>query len=60
MDGITDTDTSRLSRMAKVMAMAISLNNWPASSWIKITGKNTATVVAVEASTAPHTSLAPS
>ncbi len=46
--------------MEEVMAMAMSRNNCPASSWIKTTGKKTAIVVAVEARTAPHTSFVPS
>ena len=53
-------ETIRLKKMEDVMAMAISRNNCPASSWIKMTGKKTATVVAVEARTAPHTSFVPS
>ena len=46
--------------MEKVIAMAMSRKSWPASSWINMTGKKTATVVAVDARTAPQTSLAPS
>ncbi len=60
MLGMALTDTTRLSMMAKVMAMAMSLKSWPASSSMKMTGKNTATVVTVEAKTAPQTSRAPS
>ena len=58
--GITDTDTKRLSITAQLTAMAMSLKSCPASSCTKTTGRKTATVVSVDASTAPHTSRAPS
>ena len=51
---------ARVYGLEKVMAMAMSLNSCPASSWMNMTGTKTATVVAVEARTAPHTSDAPS
>ncbi len=57
--GITVMETARLSRTAKLMAMAMSLKSCPASSSTKITGRKTATVVSVLASTAPQTSRAP-
>ncbi len=58
--GITDTDTNSDNVTEQVTAMAMSLKSCPASSWVKTTGRNTATVVSVEASTAPQTSRAPS
>jgi len=58
--GMTDTDTNSDRLTAQVTAMAMSLKSCPASSWMKTTGRNTATVVRVEASTAPQTSLVPS
>ena len=57
---MTVMDTRKLIMIEKVMAMAISRNSWPASSRMKITGRKTATVVAVEANTAPQISLVPS
>ena len=58
--GMTVMDTIRLKDTAPTTAMAISRKSWPASSWIKTTGKNTATVVRLEAMMAPHTSRVPS
>ena len=57
---MTEIETKRLIRMAKVIAIAISRNSCPASSCIKITGRKTATVVAVDARMAPQTSVVPS
>ncbi len=54
--GMTVTETSRLRMTAQVTAMAMSLNSWPASSFMNTTGRNTATVVSVEARMAPQTS----
>ena len=58
--GITVIETRRLNETAPTTAMAISRKSWPASSWIKTTGKNTATVVRLEAMIAPQTSRVPS
>ena len=60
MVGITVIATIRLRPTAQLMATAISANNCPISSSIRITGANTAMVVRVLASTAPQTSLTPS
>lgn len=58
--GMTNTDTNSDRKIAQVTAMAMSLNSCPASCSMNTTGRNTATVVRVEANTAPQTSLAPS
>ena len=55
--GITAIAVTRLKPTAALTAMAISPKSCPASSFINTTGKNTAIVVKVEASTAPHTSF---
>ena len=59
-EGMTVMDTDRLKTTALEMAMAMSLNSWPASSCTNTMGRNTATVVRVLASTAPQTSTVPS
>ena len=56
---MTVTEKSIERPTAALMARAMSRNNWPASSWMKTTGRNTATVVNVDAVTAPQTSLVP-
>ncbi len=58
--GITVIATIRLSPTAQLIARAMSRNSCPASSRTKSTGRKTAIVVSVEASTAPQTSRAPS
>ncbi len=58
--GTTATDTTRLIITAVVTAIAMSRNIMPTSICRNTTGKNTATVVSVDASTAPHTSRVPS
>ena len=58
--GMTVMETMRLNVTALLMAIAISRNSWPASSWTKTIGRNTATVVSVLARTAPQTSTVPS
>jgi len=60
--GMTRTDTTRLKEMEAVMAMAMSRKSWPASSCMNTTGKENGDggQGLVEASTAPHTSRAPS
>ena len=58
--GMTDTATIRLSTTEQETGMAISRKSWPASSSINTIGRKIATVVSVLASSAPHTSEAPS
>ena len=41
------------------MVIARSPNSWPSTSRMKTTGRKMATVVAVEANSAPHTCCAP-
>ena len=45
--GMTETETSRLRETAQETARAMSRKSWPASSWMKTTGTNTAMVVSV-------------
>jgi len=60
IEGMTVIDTTSDSVTAAQMAMLMSRNNCPASSCMKMTGMNTTSVVSVDASTAPQTSLAAS
>ena len=57
--GTTVMATNRLRLTAQHTVMAMSASSWPSSSWTKVTGRNTATVVSVLASAAPQTSRAP-
>ena len=57
--GTTSTETISDRTTAALIANAMSPKSWPASSFTKSTGRNTATVVSVLASTAPQTSPAP-
>ena len=57
--GTTVMETKREASNAKVTVKAISLNNCPATPFTKTMGKNTETVVRVEAITAEPTSLVP-
>ena len=52
-------ETIRLNATAKLIASAMSPNSCPTSSFMNTTGRNTAIVVAVLASTAPQTSRVP-
>ena len=54
---VSDTTSEIISAMETVSAW--SLNNWPATPCTNTSGKNTATVVSVDATTAMLTSFAP-
>ena len=58
--GMTKTETIKDSVTAQLIASAISLNNCAISESKNNKGRNTATVVIVEAAIAPHTSRVPS
>ncbi len=58
--GITVIAMIRLKTTDTLIAIAMSLKSCPACSCTNITGRNTAAVVSVLASTAPQTSVAPS
>jgi hypothetical protein len=58
--GISVTETSSDRPTEQLMARAMSRKSCPASSSTNSTGRKTASVVAVEATTAPHTSRVPS
>ena len=57
--GTSVSDTTREARREKVTVRAMSLKSCPAIPSTKTMGKNTATVVNVEAVTAPATSVVP-
>ena len=57
---MTKTETIKDSVTAQLIASAISLNNCAISESKNNKGRNTATVVIVEAAIAPHTSRVPS
>ena len=56
---MTVIETTSDNTTAALMASAMSRNSWPASSCTNTIGRNTATVVSVEATTAPQTSCVP-
>ena len=58
--GIRVTDTISDRPTEQLMASAMSRNSWPASSSMNRMGMNTASVVSVDDTTAPHTSRVPS
>ncbi len=57
--GITVSDTSSEASRATVTVMANGANSWPTKPPTRAIGANTATVVSVEAVTAPATSRTP-
>ena len=56
---MTVSETASDTKSAKVTTSAWSANSWPAMPCTNTMGKNTATVVSVDATMAPETSPAP-